>query len=144
MLKFLHVAWIFNFCIFLADLVLISNMSLSPDFKHIVLSRLDKLLGLRYIAGKFQMSSFYPNLNQRKIPPIALDMSQTVHDFDIFDNISLLTLTLWNIMFPISIWLENLPQCIFMYLIFPCQISALSNIRFERYAQSRKTNQQIF
>ena len=25
-----------------------------------------------------------------------------------------------------------------MYLIFPCKISALSNIRFEIYAQSRK------
>jgi len=72
MLKFLHVAWIFNFCIFLADL--------SPDFKHVVLSRLNELLGLRYMVGKFQMSSFYPNFNRSKIPPIALDISQTVHE----------------------------------------------------------------
>jgi hypothetical protein len=72
MLKFLHVAWIFNFCIFLTDL--------SHDFKHVVLSRLDELLGLlRYIVGKFQMSSFYPNFNRSQIPPVALDMSQTVH-----------------------------------------------------------------
>jgi len=72
MLKFLHVAWIFDFCIFLADL--------SPDFKYVVLSRLDELLGLRYIVGKFQMSSFYLNFNRRKIPPVALNMSQTVHE----------------------------------------------------------------
>jgi hypothetical protein len=71
MLKFLHVAWISNFCIFLADL--------SPDFKHAVLSYLDELLDLRYIVGKFQMSSFYPNFNRSKISPVALNMSQTVH-----------------------------------------------------------------
>jgi hypothetical protein len=34
-------------------------------------------------------------------------------------------------MFPNSIRLENLVQYIFMYLIFPCKISDLSNIRFE-------------
>jgi hypothetical protein len=72
MVKFLHVAWISNFCIFLADL--------SADFKHVILSRLDELLGLRYIVGKFQMSSFYPNFNRSKIPPVALDMSQTVYE----------------------------------------------------------------
>jgi hypothetical protein len=72
MLKLLHIAWIFNFCIFLADL--------SPDFKHVVLSRLDELLGQWYIVGKFQMFSFYPNFNRNKIPPVALDMSQTIHE----------------------------------------------------------------
>jgi hypothetical protein len=51
----------------------------SPDFKHVVLSRLDELLGLRYIVGKFQMSSFYPNFNRNKITPVTLDMSQIVH-----------------------------------------------------------------
>jgi len=45
MLKFFHVVGIFNFYIFLADL--------NPDFKHVVLSRLDELLGLRYIFEKF-------------------------------------------------------------------------------------------
>jgi hypothetical protein len=44
MLKFLHVARIFNFRIFLADL--------SHDFKHVVLSHLNELLGLQYIVGK--------------------------------------------------------------------------------------------
>jgi hypothetical protein len=72
MLKFLHVAWISNFCIFLADL--------SPDFKHVVLSRFNELLGLRYIVGKFQMSNFYTNFNRSKILSVALDMSQTVHE----------------------------------------------------------------
>ena len=32
------------------------------------------------MVGKFQMSSFYPNFNQSKIPPVALDMSQTVYE----------------------------------------------------------------
>jgi hypothetical protein len=72
MLKFFHVARIFNFCIFLADL--------SPDFKHVVLSRLNELLSLRYIVEKFQMSNFYPNFNRSKISPVALDISQTVHE----------------------------------------------------------------
>jgi hypothetical protein len=41
-------------------------------------------------------------------------------------------------MFPNSIRLENLVQYIFMYLIFPCKISDLSNIRFENiYAISQ-------
>jgi hypothetical protein len=44
MLKFLHIAQMFNFCIFLAYL--------SLDFKHVVLSRLDKILGLRYMVGR--------------------------------------------------------------------------------------------
>jgi len=95
MLKFIHVVWISNFYIFLAD------------FKHVVLSRLNELLGLWYIAGKSQISSFY-------------------------------------IMFPNFIWPENLPQYMFIYLISLCKILALSNIRFERYVQSRKTSQQIF
>jgi hypothetical protein len=68
MLKFIHVVWISNFYIFLAD------------FKHVVLSRLNELLGLWYIAGKFQISSFYLNFNRSKITPLTLDMSQTVHN----------------------------------------------------------------
>jgi hypothetical protein len=72
MLKFLYVAWIFNFYIFLANL--------SHNFKHVVLSRLDELLGLWYIIEKFQMSNFYPNFNRSKISPVALDISQTVHE----------------------------------------------------------------
>ena len=72
MLKFFYVAWIFNFCIFLVDL--------SYDFKHVVLSYLDELLGLWYIVEKFQMSNFYPNFNRSKISPVTLDISQTVHD----------------------------------------------------------------
>jgi len=48
MIKFRHVAQIFNFCMFSADL--------SHDFKHVVFSRL-------YIVGKFRMSSFQLNLN---------------------------------------------------------------------------------
>jgi hypothetical protein len=67
MLKFLYVVRVFNFRIFLTDL--------SPDFKHVILSRLDKLLGLRYIVGKLQISSFQPNFNRNKIPPIAPYMS---------------------------------------------------------------------
>jgi len=47
-------------------------------------------------------------------------------------------------MFPNSILVENLPQYIFMCLIFPYKISALSNIQFEKYVQSRKTGQQTF
>jgi len=50
MLKFLHVARIFNFRIFLADL--------SLDFKYVILSHLDELLSLRYMVGKLSMSSF--------------------------------------------------------------------------------------
>jgi hypothetical protein len=72
MLKFLHVAWISIFCIFLANL--------SLDFKHVVLSHLDELLSPQYMVEKFQMSSFYPNFNRSKIPPVTLDMSQTVHE----------------------------------------------------------------
>jgi hypothetical protein len=44
MLKFLYVAQISNFRIFLTDLC--------SDLKHVVLSRLDELLGLRYMVEK--------------------------------------------------------------------------------------------
>jgi hypothetical protein len=44
MLEFLHVVRISNFYIFLADL--------NPDFKRVILSHLDELLGLRYMVGK--------------------------------------------------------------------------------------------
>jgi hypothetical protein len=62
------VAWIFDFRIFLADF--------SLDFKHFVLPRLDELLGLPYMVGNIEMSSFQPNLNRSKIPPVASDMSK--------------------------------------------------------------------
>jgi len=80
MLKLIHVTWIFNFCILLADSLLISNMSFSFDFKHVVLFHLDELLSLRYIVRKFQISSFYLNFNRSTILPIALDISQTVQE----------------------------------------------------------------
>jgi hypothetical protein len=80
MLKLIHVTWIFNFCILLADSLLISNMSFSSDFKHVVLFHLDELLSLRYIVRKFQISSFYLNFNRSTILPIALDISQTVQE----------------------------------------------------------------
>jgi hypothetical protein len=47
-------------------------------------------------------------------------------------------------MFPNSILVENLPQYIFTCLIFPYKISDLSNVRFERYIQTRKIGQQTF
>jgi len=72
MLKFLHVAWISNFHIFLVDF--------SPDFKHVVLSFLDELLNLPYMVGKPEVSSFQPNLNGRNITLISLNMFQTVHE----------------------------------------------------------------
>ena len=59
---------------------MISNISFFPDFKYVVFSRLNKLLGLRYIVGKFQMSRFYPNFNRSKILSVTLDMCQTVHE----------------------------------------------------------------
>jgi hypothetical protein len=88
MLKFLHVAQISNFRIFLANLC--------SDLKHVVLSHLDELLGLRYMVEKLQMFSFLPNFNCIKSPPIALDISQTLYKglFDIFNKIRLLTLTI--------------------------------------------------
>jgi hypothetical protein len=63
MLKFLHVAWIINFRTFL--------IYFNLDFKHI-LFRLDELLGLPYMVGKLEMSSFQLNLNSNNIPPVAL------------------------------------------------------------------------
>ena len=71
MLKFIHVAQISNFRTFLADF--------NPDFKHIVLSCLDELIGLPYMVRKLEMSSFQSKLNQSNIPLVTLDMSQTVH-----------------------------------------------------------------
>jgi hypothetical protein len=50
MLKFLHVSRISNFYTFLADF--------NSDFKHVALSRMDELLGLPYMVGKLEMSSF--------------------------------------------------------------------------------------
>jgi len=59
---------------------MISNMSFSPNFKHVILSHLNELLDLQYIVGKFQKYSFYPNFNRSKIPPVTLNMSQIVHE----------------------------------------------------------------
>jgi hypothetical protein len=72
MLKFFHVARISNFRIFLTDL--------SINFKHVILSCLDELLCLRYMVGKFQMSSFQLNFNCSKIQLVAPDTSQTIHE----------------------------------------------------------------
>jgi len=72
MLKFFHVTWISNFHIFLTDL--------SPDFKHVILSRLNELLNLQYMVRNLQMFSFHPNFNRGKIPPVAPDIFQTVHE----------------------------------------------------------------
>jgi hypothetical protein len=72
MLKFIHVARISNFHTFLTNF--------STNFKHIVLSRLDKLLVLQYMVENLEMYSFQTNLNCSKISLVALDMSQTVHE----------------------------------------------------------------
>jgi hypothetical protein len=72
MLKFLYTARISNFRTFM------TNFSLY--FKHVVLSHLDKLLGLSYMVGNIEISSFYPNLNHNTIPPIVADMFQIVHE----------------------------------------------------------------
>jgi hypothetical protein len=71
MQKIIHVAQISNFRIFLVDF--------SPDFKHIVFFRLNELLGLSYMVGKFEISSFQPNMNNIKISLVYSDMSQIVH-----------------------------------------------------------------
>jgi hypothetical protein len=71
MQKIIHVVRISNFRIFLVDF--------SPDFKHIVLSRLDELSDLSYMVGKFEISSSQPNMNNSKISPVYPDMSQIVH-----------------------------------------------------------------
>jgi hypothetical protein len=49
------------------------------DFKDIVLSHPDELLGLPYVEENLKMSYFSFNLNFRNIPPVALDMVQIVH-----------------------------------------------------------------
>jgi hypothetical protein len=72
MLKFLHIARISNFCTFLVDF--------GRDFKHVVLFLLNELLTLPFMVRKLEMSSFQPNLNRKKIPPITLDIFQTVHE----------------------------------------------------------------
>jgi hypothetical protein len=72
MLKFLHVARIFNFHIFLADF--------NPDFKQVVFSRLHKLISLQYTVGIIEISSSHLNFNSNKTPLVALDMSQIVYE----------------------------------------------------------------
>jgi len=134
MLKFLHVARISNFLIFLADL--------SLDFKHVVLFHLDELLSLWYMVEKLQMSSFQPNFNCSKISSLAPDISQTVHES-----------LVWYIWQDSSTNLDHLKYYVlelhltwkftiifFICLIFSCKILTLSNVRFERYVQSGKTS----
>jgi len=70
MLKFLYASRISNFRTFLVDF--------NHDFKPVILSRLDELLGLPYMVEKLEMSSFQPNLNRNKILLVASDMSQSV------------------------------------------------------------------
>jgi hypothetical protein len=72
MLKFLYIARISNFRTFMTNF--------SFYFKHVILSHLDKLLGLSYMIGNIEISSFYPNLNHNTIPPIVANMFQTVHE----------------------------------------------------------------
>jgi hypothetical protein len=72
MLKFLHVARIFNFHIFLADF--------NPNFKRVVFSLLNELMSLQYTVGIIEISSFHLNFNSNKTLRIALDMSQIVYD----------------------------------------------------------------
>jgi hypothetical protein len=40
---------------------------------------MDELLGLSYVVGNLEMSSFHANLNHRQIPLIAPEMFQTIH-----------------------------------------------------------------
>jgi hypothetical protein len=54
-------------CTFFADF--------SPNFKHVVRSRLEELLSLPYMVEKLEMFSFQPSLYRRTIPPVALDMT---------------------------------------------------------------------
>jgi len=66
MLKFFHVTRISNFHKFLTDF--------NTDFKHVVLSHLDELLGLPYLVGKLKISSSQSNLSRKKILHVASDM----------------------------------------------------------------------
>lgn len=44
------------------------------DFKDVIISYIDELLGLTYMNVKLKMFSFYLNLNYKKIPYIMLHM----------------------------------------------------------------------
>jgi len=66
--KFLH-----NKNCFLVDL--------KSDLKYIILSFHHELLRLSNIDKKLEMFSFYLNLNRNKIPPVALNMLQTIHKY---------------------------------------------------------------
>jgi len=50
MLKLFHIVRIFNLRIFLVNF--------TPDFKHVVFSYMNELLGLLYMVGKLEISSF--------------------------------------------------------------------------------------
>jgi hypothetical protein len=56
-----------------------SYINLWPNFKHDVLSSLDKLLGATYMDWRITMSSFQSNYNKSKIPHVTYDMSQIIH-----------------------------------------------------------------
>jgi len=66
------------------------------DFKHLVLSRLDELLGVPYMVRKLEISSFQTNLNRRQIPPLAPNSPKqyTKVLFGKFDKICLVSSTL--------------------------------------------------
>ena len=66
MLKFFHVVRISNFRIFLANL--------SSDFKHVVFSSPDELVGLPYIDEKVRMRIFQSNWNISIIPDVSIDI----------------------------------------------------------------------
>ena len=40
---------------------------------------MDELVGLPYMVGKSEMSSFYPSKNHNKISLVASDMTKIVH-----------------------------------------------------------------
>jgi hypothetical protein len=132
--KILHAAWISNFCTFLQIFIY--------DFKHLVLSRLDELLGVPYMVRKLEISSFQTNLNRRQIPPLAPNSPKQYTKVlsDKFDKICLVSSTLWNNMFPNSMWYVHLSKYSSMCLVFSCKILACFDVRYEKYAWFRKTS----
>ena len=60
--------------------VIILNISFFSNFKHVILSCLDELLGIRDTVWKFKISHFNPNFNRSKILSVALDISQIVDE----------------------------------------------------------------
>lgn len=62
----------FNFCTFLVNFIF--------DFKHIVLSRVDKLTDLPYITRKERMYTFQPDWNPSIIPYVSLYIVKKVDE----------------------------------------------------------------